>query len=436
MNVTVEELAPCKRLMRVEVDVQSVDDTFTSVTRDLQRQVRVPGFRPGKAPLDLVQRALAGRLDQEVKKRLINDAYQKAVAEKHLHPVGKVDIEEIQFGRGQALQFAATMETEPEFELPDYKKLPLRRDTRAVSDEDVDRALNLLRDERARFQDVTRPVQSGDYVVVNYDGTCEGKPITEFAPNARRLTTEKGFWLHVEPNSFIPGFTDQLLGAQAGERRTVQVQFPADFVEQPVAGKAGVYVVEILQVKEKVLAPLDDELAKSYGAPDLAKLRAGVRKDLENELTFNKKRTVRNQLVGTLVGRVSCELPDSLVEHATRNAVYDIVRTNQDRGIPSQAIQQHKDEIYTAATNSARERVKASIILRRIAEKEEIKATQEEVFYRVSVLAAQNKVRPEEMLRRLQESGGLEQIYEQIISVKVLDLLELHAEIIDVPGAS
>ena len=176
------------------------------------------------------------------------------------------------------------METAPEFELPEYKGIPIKREAHSVSDEDTEKALTVLREQRSEFKTVERPVQTGDIAVVNYHGSCEGKPITELAPTAKGLTTQEKFWIEVGSQSFIPGFGDQLLGAKAGDKRTVTVDFPADFVTPQFAGKKGVYEVEVVEVKEKVLPALDENLAKAYGAESLEKLRDGVRKDLENEL--------------------------------------------------------------------------------------------------------------------------------------------------------
>ncbi len=432
MNVTVENLAPCKKLLRVEVDAQAVEAAFEEVTKLFMRQARLPGFRPGKAPRHVVVKAFAAQIDAEVKRKLISDHYREALSEQKLHVVGTPDIEEIQFAKGQALQFAATLETAPEFELPDYKGLPVKKPISAVTEEDVDRALNVLREQRAVYIDVAREVRDGDFVVVNYTGTCEGKPLTEIAPTARGLTEKKDFWLHVAKDSFIPGFTEQLIGAKAGEKRTVTVDFPADFVAKQLAGKKGVYEVEIVQVKEKTLPDLDDAFAKSFGAENAEKLRAGVVNDLQNELAYKIKRGVRDQLMKELLRRVTCELPQSVVINETRNVVYDIVRENQQRGATNEMIDQQKDQIFSYASSSAKERVKAAFVLGRIAEKEAITAETNEVTQRVLLLAEQYQIKPEKMIKQLQERNGIAEIREQIISTKVLDLLEQHAKVEDV----
>jgi trigger factor len=437
VNVTVENLAPCKKLLRVEVDAAAVDAEFEKTTREFMKIARLPGFRPGKAPRHLVIKAYTAQIDEEVKRQLISDSFRQAVSDQKLHLVGQPDIEEIQFGRSQALQFAATVETAPEFELPEYKGMPVRREVRIVTDDDIERALGVLREQRAVYTDVARPVQDGDFVVVNYTGTSEGKPITEIVPTARGLGEKKEFWLHAAKDSFIPGFTEQLVGAQAGEKRTVTVTFPADFVTPQLAGKPGAFEVEIVQVKEKTLPELNDELAKSYGADNVERLREGVRKDLDNELKYKTKRTTRDQLMRELLNRVSFDLPESVVLNETRHVVYDLVRENQQRGISREAIDQQKDQIFSFATHSAKERVKAAFVLGRIADKEGLKADQKEVTQRILVLAEQYQIKPDQLIKQLQERNGVAEIEEQIVTSKVMDLLEQHARFEDVlPGAT
>jgi len=436
VNVTVESLAPCKKLMRVEIEAQKVDEAFESVMKDFRREASLPGFRPGKAPREMVLRKYEKEIQDETKRKLISEAYRTAVEEQKLDVLGQPDIEEIQFSRGQPLQFAATVETAPEFELPDYKGLPIQRELRSVTEADVERALDLLREQRVSFNKVERPVQSGDIAVVNYTGTCEGKPIIEIAPTAKGLSENKHFWVEATPNSFIPGFADQLIGAKAGDKRTVAVDFPADFVTPQLAGKKGSYEVEVTEVKEKALPALDEALAKAYGAASLEKLQAGVRTDLENELKFKQDKTVRTEVVRALLGRVNFDLPETAVAHETRNVVYDLVQENTKRGVPRQAIEQQKEQIYSAATRNAKERVKVQFLLQKIAEKEDIKVSQEEIAQRVHHLAGMYQIPADKFLRDLQKRNGLIEVYDQIMNEKVINFLQANAKIEDVPPSS
>jgi trigger factor len=349
--------------------------------------------------------------------------------------LGAPDIEEIQFTRGQPLQFAATIETAPEFELPEYKQLPIKREMRVVTEQDIERALDALRQPQTSFATAERPVQTGDIVVVNYSGTVDGKPITEIAPTAQGLTEKKGFWIDVPSNSFIPGFAEQLVGAKAGDKRTVNVDFPADFVTPQLAGKKGVYDVEVVEVKEKNLPALDEAFAKSYGAESLEKLKEGVKRDLDNELKYKQKRNVQNQVVRSLLNRVNFELPETAVARETKNVVYDLVQENAKRGVSREAIEQEKDKIYSAAAQVGTERVKVAFLLQKIAEKEDIKISQEEIAQRIGQLAAMYQIPAEKFAKDLQKRNGLIEIYDQIMNEKVMEFLEKNAQIEEVPPA-
>jgi trigger factor len=293
----------------------------------------------------------------------------------------------------------------------------------------VERALEMLRGQHAKFETVARPLAGGDIAVVNYTGACDGKPIAELAPTAKGLTEQKNFWVETNDGSFIPGFAAQLIGAQAGEKRTVNVDFPADFVTPQLQGRKGVYEVELVEVKEKVLPALDDELAKKFGAENFEKLRTGVRTDLENELKYSQTKAVRAQIVRALLGRVNFDLPETAVAAETRNVVYDIVRQNTQRGVGRDLIEKQKDEIYSAASVNAKERVKLAFLVGRIAEQEKITVTQEEAVKRAQQLAMMYQMPIDQFLKDLKKRNGVNELYDQVLHEKVLDLLEKNAVI-------
>ncbi len=435
VNVSVENLAPCKKLVRVELDVTAVDAAFDAITKDIQKQASLPGFRPGKAPRDMVVKKYDAEIKDEAKRKLIGDAYRKAIDEQKIQVVGYPDIEEVQFGRGQALQFTATVETAPDFQLPDYKGLPAQLETKSVTDADVEKALDLLRSQHANYNTVARPLANGDIAVVNYTGTCEGKAITELAPTAKGLTEQKNFWVETTEGTFIPGFAAQLIGANAGDQRAVNVDFPADFVTKELQGKKGVYAVELVEVKEKSLPALDDELAKKFGAENLEALKVGVRADLENELKYSRSKNLRGQVVRELLSKVNFDLPESAVANETRNVVYDLVRQNTQRGVNRDIIEKQKDEIYAAAAGNAKERVKLAFLVGRIAELEKIQASQEDVLKRAQQLAMMYQMPFDQFIKDLQKRNGVNELYEQVLHEKVLDLLEKNAAITETAPA-
>lgn len=432
MNVTVETLAPCKKLVRIEVDAQAVDSAFEETSKTFVRQVTIPGFRAGKAPKAMVLKRYETEIHDEVKKRIIPDTYRQAVKDQNLKVVGYPDIEEIQFGKGQSLQFAATVETAPEFELPEYKGLTVKRETKEVSDADIDKAFTTLRERVAKFETVTRPAAENDVVVVNYSATIEGQPLTNFAPTAKGLETKENFWIAVEPNAFIPGFGPQLAGATAGEKREVNIEFAPDFVQPSLVGKKAVYAVEVVEIKERILPELNDEFAKQYGAENLEKLKEGVRNDLGNELSMRQKRSIREQLTKGLLDKVTCDLPEGLINRETREVVYSIVNENQRRGVPQEAIEAQKNQIFANANATARERVKASFIFGQIAAKEGVTVEQADLIQRIQAMAMQYQVPADKLAKDLQSNDRINAVAEQILHDKVLELLEKNAAFEDV----
>ena len=177
---------------------------------------------------------------------------------------------------------------------------------------------------------------------------------------------------------------------------------------------------------------MDDAFAKSFDAENVEKLKAGIHKDLENELNFKKNRSVRNQLMQELLNRVTFDLPESAVTNETRNVVYDIVMENQKRGITRDMIEKQRDQIYNAAADSAKGRVKSSFVLRKIAEKEDIKVSREEVGRRIQSLAAMYEIPPDQFVKDLQKRNGIIEIYDQLAAEKTLDFIQEHAKIEDI----
>jgi trigger factor len=436
VNVTVENLGPCKKLLRVEVEPEKVEEVFLEISAGFQREARLPGFRPGKAPKDMVAKRYEKEIQDEVKQKLINEGFRKAVKDHEFTVVGRPDVEDIQFERGQAMQFAVTTEIAPQFELPEYKGLTVLRDNTRVTPEDIERALRLLADQRTEYKTVARELKTGDVAVIHYNGTCEGKPITDMAPTARGLTEKKNFWVSVDATSFIPGFGGQLEGMKAGDKRTVTVDFPADFVVPQLAGKKGVYEVELVEAKEKVAPVIDEAFAKAYGAENLEKLHAGVRADLQNELNTKQSRAIRNQVAQTLLDKIQIALPESLVEQETRSIVYSIVHENTQRGTPKEEIDAQKDQIYGTANAAAHERVKAHFVFQRVADKEGVRVEQMDVLRRLQEMAAQYKVPVDKLYKDMQKSGRIEDIVNQILTEKVVDLLVQFARIEDAPPAA
>lgn len=432
MEVTITDLSPCKKQLRIEIDAETVNAKFDAVAKDFRRHAHLPGFRPGKAPLANVMRSYGDKIGEEAKRTLMSDSYSKALKENDLRPVIMPEVEELQFGHGKPFQYLATLEVTPAFELPEYNGIEVEKERRTVSDTDVAKALDTLREQRVSYADVDRPAGEDDFIVVNFTGTIDDKPITDLVKVARGLTEQKNFWLHTKQNPLIPGIVEALIGSGKDDKKTVTVTIPDDFIYEELVGKEAKYEIEIVQVKEKSLPELDDAFAKGFGAESIDKLREGVENDLKNELEYSQKKSIRNQCVDKLLGSVNCDLPETIVNEATRVGVHNIVQQNHQRGVGKEIIDKNKDRIYTNAKAEAEVRVKANYILSKIAEKEGIKVTDQELSRQIAAIAAQQKIKPQKLAQQLKDNGTLYQVQEEIMNGKVIDLLEEKAKVTEI----
>ena len=432
MEVTITDLSPCKKQLRIEIDAETVNAKFDAVAKDFRRHAHLPGFRPGKAPLANVMRSYGDKIGEEAKRTLMSDSYAKALKENELRPVIMPEVEELQFGHGKPFQYLATLEVTPAFEMPEYIGIEVEKERRSVNDADIAKALDTLREQRVSYADMDRPAVEEDFIVVNFTGTIDDKPITDLIKVARGLTEQKNFWLHKTQNPLIPGTVEALIGSSKGDKKTVTVTIPDDFVYEEIVGKEAKYEIEVVQVKEKSLPELDDKFAKGFGAESMDKLREGVENDLKNELEYSKKKSIRNQCVDKLLGAVNCDLPETIVNEATRAAVHNIVQQNHQRGVGKEIIEENKDKIYANAKTDAVVRVKANYILSKIAEKEGIKVTDQELSRQVAAMAAQQKIKPQKLAQQLKDNGTLYQVQEEIMNAKVIDLLEEKAKVTEI----
>ena len=432
MEVTITDLSPCKKQLRIEIDAETVNAKFDAVAKDFRRHANLPGFRPGKAPLANVMRSYGDKIGEEAKRTLMSDSYSKALKENDLRPVIMPEVEDLQFGHGKPFQYLATLEVTPAFEMPEYIGIEVEKERRSVNDADIAKALDTLREQRVSYADMDRPVMEEDFIVVNFTGTIDDKPITDLIKVARGLTEQKNFWLHKTQNPLIPGTVEALIGSSKGDKKTVTLTIPQDFVYEEIVGKEAKYEIEVVQVKEKSLPELDDQFAKGFGAESMEKLREGVENDLKNELEYSKKKSIRNQCVDKLLNDVTCDLPETIVNDATRAAVHNIVQQNHQRGVGKEIIEENKDKIYANAKTDAELRVKANYILSKIAEKEGIKVTDQELSRQVAAMAAQQKVKPQKLAQQLKDNGTIYQVQEEILNAKVIDLLEEKAKITEI----
>jgi trigger factor len=424
MTITLEDIAPCKKRMKIEVPANRVQEAYDRVASDFQREVRIPGFRPGHAPRNVVLKRYAKDIESETQRKLVPEAYREAVEEKKLRVVSSPEIEDVKYQPGMSLSFSTMVEVVPDFPLPEYKGLTLKKQETEVTDADVDKALESLSNQRATFEDApVRPLEMEDFAVINYTGTLDGTPIVELVQEVKHLGHNPQFWLWMRPDGFLPKFAEQLVGLNKGEKRTIDIDFPADFPQEAVAGRKAQYEVELTDIKTKKAPAIDDAFAQELAQMDLAALKVRIRENLAQEKEAQAGRASRTEIMQKLIAAVDFDLPPTAVEEETHAAVYDIVAENQSRGIAANVLEEKKDEIFANASRSAKELVKFKFVANRIAEQEKIEVTREQLAQQVGQLAQREGIPIEKMADKIQKNNAFGTLTQQILRQLVLDFV-------------
>jgi trigger factor len=432
MKVEVEKQADSTSTLRIELPPEEVSKEWDAIANSFARFAKVPGYRPGKVPRKVIEAKFKKEIQDELTKKLVSKSYHDAIEQKKLRVVSLTNLEDVKFGDDKSMQFRATVVTAPEFKLPEYKNIPVQLPPTEVKPEDVDLALERLRDQAADFVDVPeRGVETEDFVVIDFEGTVDGKPISEIAPQANKtLYGGKKFWLRVAPDNFLPKFSEQLVGQKPGETRLVIVDLAEDFPVKELAGKKATYTVTLGEIKQKVLAPLDDTLAAKL-VPDktLADLRHMIEHDLEHEKEHEVDRARESQIVKYLHEHIQFDLPPPLLRNETRRALGELVQRNRERGVSDEMLKEKEKELVEGAGGLAAHRLKTNFILHRIAESEKIEVTPQELRERIREEAARYNISPEKMRKELEEHNGMDGFAEQILLGKTLDFLKANVSV-------
>lgn len=426
MNVVVDTQPNCIATLRVELEPERVEREWQVVAKQFQKQARLPGYRPGKAPQALIDKKFSADIREELQNKLLRQALNEAIEQKSLRVITVSKVEDVQIGDDKTMRFTATVVTTPDFELPDYSAIDLELAKKVVDDAEVDNALENIAEQHADFETIEgRGLEMGDFAVLTYAGSIDGTPLAEAIENCPPLLAGKpNWWIRLAPETLAPGFSEALVGMNVGEDREFTLDIPEDFPFPPAGGKKITYASTLNEIRNRVLPALDDALANKLDAgktmPEVReRLRSELEKHAENEFETNK----RTQAIQKLLSNAAFDLPTHLVNNEMSGILRDIVQENQGRGVSEEELKSHEDEILGAAKQSAAERVRSTFLLLRIAEKEKIEVSQQELAFHVTQLAARYQVPVQKFVKDLQKRDAFSQIREQILAGKALDLI-------------
>jgi trigger factor len=432
---TVTELPESRVRVQAEVPAAEVERRLAQTARRLGRDLRVPGFRAGKAPAPVILQRM-GRdavLDEAVRDSLAT-WYTAAIDAARVAPVGEpqLDLGDMP-GQGEPLKFSIEIGVRPKAQLGDYRGLEVGRREVEISDEAIGAELDRLRERSARLDTVERAAASGDFVVMDYRGTIDDEPFA--GGEGRDQMVELG------SARLVPGFEDQLEGAAAGDERTVTVTFPDDYPAAELAGQEAQFAVSVKEVKAKELPELDDDLAAEAGFDTLDELREDIRGRLAEVDSAQVEGEFRQAALDSAVKAATVEVPDALVEARARELWDSMLHSLAHQGISREAYLRiagrDEDEIVEQSKPDAEQALRREAVLAAIVDAEGIEPTDEEVLEAVEEAAGDGPGRtsPKKLLERLKSAGRLEPLKEDLAHRKAIDLVAESAKPISIEQA-
>ncbi len=364
--------ASCRRELELEIPAEEISKASEKVAKEFAKMARVPGFRPGKAPISLIKRRFAEDIKSEVLQNLVPETVEKAVAEQKLSPVSQPQVDKLEFNEGQPVKFRASFDVLPEFTLANYKNLEIEMPEMTLTEEDVAKALAEMQLRAAAFTPVEgRAVQNDDFVQVKLHGTPEG--------GGEPLQAESVL-CHVGAEETMEPFNENLRGANVGDHKDFDVNYPADYPDAKLAGKLFHYSVDVLGIKTKKLPELNDEFAKDVSdATSLEELKTKIRESLEHERDHRQKDLQREKVIGELVKLHDFPVPETLVEHQMDVRLERVVRSLAQQGVDPRAVNVDWVSLRRRQEERAKDDVKAELVIDRIATEEKIEVTEEEL---------------------------------------------------------
>ncbi|MGB9459074.1 MAG: trigger factor [Bryobacteraceae bacterium] len=406
----------CRHALEISIPAEEVESETTRVASDVQKRAKLPGFRPGKAPTSLIRKQFAGDIRKQVLESLIPKALQKQFEAENLNVVGTPDVTDVHLHEGEPLHFKAEFEVVPTIELGEYRGVEVAYNDPTVSEEDVAKRIEELREQKAEYLNVDpRPLENGDFAVVALESISgvEGEPVKQ-----------EEMVLEIGGADTFDAFTENLHGLSPGDEKAFDVTYPENYGAARLAGKTVKFHATVRGVRKKELPEVNDEFAKDLGDyRDLEELRETVRKNILAQRQFEAQQAAKDGIVETLVDQHDFPVPEIFIERQIRSRVEQSLRTMNSQGADLKSLKLDWAKVKETQRDKAVREVKASLLLSRIAERESIHATRDEVDMEVDRLARIQREPVAALRIKFEKDGTLGRIAHHIQTEKTLNFL-------------
>ena len=427
MNIEIEEVGPCKKLLKFEIPKETIDDEWQKQLKEVSRMAKVPGFRKGKAPRKLLEKNYGDKIMDDVKRAVVSGSYQQAIEENKLSPVGDPDIGNFDLELGKPLKFEVTLEVLPTFELGEYKGMKLQRKPVSVTDEDIDKALETISKQKAQLTIVkTGKVKVEDFIICD----CEVGINDEVVWSDQELEVMVS-GSHVADIN-VPDLKDRLVGAKSGDKVSADVELGDSFSVEQHRNKSAKMEISIKEIKRPKSPKIDDELAKQVGYDTLGELKEFMSKRLEMEKKRMAEGEMQEQISSKLIEMADFEMPEDMIKHHTNERLHKYQLDLVNKGTPQEEIEKHTEDMKSASEEAVVRDFKMSLVLEHIAEEERIFVTEDDVNRRISEMAGMYGLDTAGMKKQIEKMNSMSNLRHQLRENKTLNLLMKEANIEEV----
>jgi len=415
MKIKIENAKNSQKIIKIEVEPERVDVALNDVYTSIQRKARIPGYRPGKAPRDLVETHYDQTANEEMLNKLVWECYREAVVQENINPIGYPVIEDVNFNKGNPLTFTVKVDVSPEFKPKNYKGIKVKEKSSEMTDEDTQKGLEQIQESMAQYKNIDpRPIAKGDYVVCDYECFSDGKQIDK----------NENLWLYISDQLQPKELLEVLSGSDIGVEKEVEVTYPKDYQYKELAGQKRFYKATPKQIKEKILPEINDDLAKETGQfKDLNELKEKLRENIQSQKSLQAKQDLENQIFSSLLKNHLFEVPESIVERQVERLVEDAKRNLLYQGYKKEDLDKEDGRLKESLKEKAKDDVRLLFILARIAKQEKIDVDDGEIDEKVEKIAKDTKEDVKVVKARLKEKNLIDNLKEQILHDKVVKFL-------------
>ena len=422
--IKMEELSPVKKKLSFEIPWDDVKTELDAVYRDFGKKAKIKGFRPGKIPRKVLETYFKEQAENETINNIVNKFYWQALEEKRIVALSRPDINQEGLKENAEFSFSASFETEPEFEPKGYKGIELEKEIFHITENDMEKRINELKQMFATMEEVkdNRPVVKGDFVVIDFIGSCDGETIEDLKAD--------NYFLEIGSQRFVPGFEEQLIGIKKEEEKTIKVTFPKDYHEKKFADKEVSFNIKIISIKEKKLPEFDDEFIKNFDKYDsLDDLKNDVRKSLEEESQRLSENSMQNRITEILREENNFEVPPSLIERQIFYMMADTQRRMTSAGMDEKNATELSFKMRDKFKEEAFNIVKNFLLLKKIGQKESFIVEESDMEKHIQELAVKYG-RDYEILKKAYENEEKrDNLKAELMQKKVFDFIEQSANI-------